>query len=70
MPNEGRVGGEVSADDAPKRSRKERRAEKRRVHEAQTKAKVIDKANDKQAKGRNKMDKTEKKRKKGKEKRK
>lgn len=49
-------------------TRRERREEKQRLHEAHKKARAVDKANDKRARGRDKTDKknTDKKRKKGK----
>ncbi len=45
------------ADSSPTMSRGERQEEKRRAHEAQKKAKDIDKANDKKSKDRSKDDK-------------
>ena len=42
-------GDESTADEAPEPSRKQRREHKRRLHEAQKKARAIDKANDRRA---------------------
>jgi|GEM_PF-3822007 len=41
----------ISSDDAPSGSRRQRRAEKQQLHEAQKKARAIDKANDKRSQG-------------------
>jgi hypothetical protein len=61
-----------STADAPKPSRKQRREQKRRLHEAQKKARAIDKDNDRRAragdkKDRKDMDKASKKADKGKQ---
>lgn len=50
----------ISSDDAPPTSRRERRAEKQRLHEAQKKARAIDKANDTRNQGRDKQGKKNK----------
>ncbi|HEX6583716.1 MAG TPA: hypothetical protein VF056_08925 [Thermoleophilaceae bacterium] len=69
---ETRAGADESRADAPKPSRKQRREEKRRLHEAQKKARAIDKGNDRRAragdkKDRKDMDKAAKKADKGKQ---
>ena len=58
----------ISSDYAPAGSRRQRRADKQRLHEAQRKARAIDKANDKRHRGRDKQGKKnkDKKQKKGK----
>lgn len=58
----------IGGDHAPPTSRRQRRADKQRLHEAQKKARAIDKANDTRNQGRDKQgkknkDKKEKKRK-------
>lgn len=57
-----------AGDDASRLSRRHRRVEKQRLHEAQKKARAIDKANDKHNRGRDKQGKKnkDKKQKKGK----
>lgn len=47
---ETRADGDESTADAPKPSHQQRREQKRRLHEAQKKARTIDKANDRRAK--------------------
>lgn len=46
---ETRADGDESTADAPKPSRKQRREQQRRLHEAQKKARAIDKTNDRRA---------------------
>lgn len=62
------IGGGDLVGDAPRSSRRRRREEKQRLHEAHRKARAIDKANDKRNAGRDKQGKKnkDKKEKKGK----
>ena len=62
------TGEDDARDGPPPLSRRQRREEKQRLHEAQKKARMVDKANDKQRQGRDKQgkknqDKKQKKRK-------
>jgi hypothetical protein len=53
---ETRARGDESTADAPKPSRKQQREQKRRLHEAQKKARAIGKANDRRARAGEKKD--------------
>ncbi|MFP5361554.1 MAG: hypothetical protein ACLGI5_02345 [Thermoleophilia bacterium] len=50
----------ISSDEAPAGSRRRRREAKQRLHEAQKKARAIDKTNDRRNRGRDKQDKKNK----------
>jgi hypothetical protein len=53
----GGAGSEPTAEEAPNPFRKERRGQKRRLHEAQKKARAVEKANDKRYKAANRSEK-------------